>query len=1068
MKKVVKQTLAIVLTVVMLLGIAPLGNIAGLSFSTKASALASSGQCGENVYWNFNKTTGVLTISGTGAMYDSYDSPFYNNSEIKKVVVQNGVTRIGDYAFNGCEGVTNVELPHSLLYIGRQAFCGCEELTEITIPSSVEYIWDDAFDYCSGLTAIIVDKNNTAYCSDGYGVLYNKDKTNLIKYPVGNKRTLYSISAGVESISEEAFESSSSLKSIIIPEGVISIGQCAFRYCSGISEIKIPSSVIDIGALAFSECTELMNISLPNNYIQIGDSVFDWTAYYDNYDNWENGILYIGKHLIEAREFVSGTYSIKEGTITVADFAFENCRNLKQIIIPNSVKYIGAGAFEECNSLTALTIPDSVKEIGYTAFYNCTNLSDIYYSGNAIEFWSIYNSWDDFYGWIFYEYGYSYNTICVDYENYNHITDLHFSNSYNSGTCGDNLTWSFDLEDPDKALEISGYGEMYDDKMEDVYGCWGFPWWIFNKDVMNLELEDGITNIPYEAYRYFTKLKKVNIPNSIRKIDSAAFIGCSGLTEINMSDNIEEIAHNSFEDTGYFNNENNWKNGVLYLGNCLVSHNENVPKDYRVIDGTKTIASDAFAFCDNLESVILPDGLKTICDGAFFICKNMNKIVIPRSVEYISRGAFAIDYDAPDDAALINKKVVIYCYKDSYAHKYAVDNKMNYVLLDESELYTITYNGNGGSNVPAEQAKEKDVDITLSTKIPAKDGYKFLGWSTDKNAASAQYTAGAKITANGNLTLYAVWQANSYTVKFYDGSTLLGSKKLRFDEASTLSYGEIPAKKGYKFVGWSIINGGPALFSNGQSIKGLAKVDGATVSYYAAWEKLGDDVLADSETGIVVEVPSGTYSDNVILKVEKVLSGSAFDIVQEQVDGGKPIVFSIDTYVNDVKTQPDGNVTVKIPVPAGFNASKCKLFYVNTEKEILENIPFTVKDSYIVFVTNHFSNWAIVETKGTVKSVSINDVELRYKDSAKLNPKIEVDSGVKYTVEYKSSNPKVATVDSNGNLKGVKDWGKKTATITCTVTDEYGNKVSDTCNVKVGYAWWQWIIGIVLFGWIWY
>ena len=105
------------------------------------------------------------------------------------------------------------------------------------------------------------------------------------------------------------------------------------------------------------------------------------------------------------------------------------------------------------------------------------------------------------------------------------------------------------------------------------------------------------------------------------------------------------------------------------------------------------------------------------------------------------------------------------------------------------------------------------------------------------------------------------------------------------------------------------------------------------------------------------------------------------------------------------------------------------------------------------------------EKVGKVNSVSIGDISMNYKASAKIERNVNADAGVKYTVKYSSSNPSVATVDSNGNVKAT---GTGNATITCTVTDEYGNTVSDTCNVKVSYAWWQWIIVIVLFGWIWY
>ena len=102
---------------------------------------------------------------------------------------------------------------------------------------------------------------------------------------------------------------------------------------------------------------------------------------------------------------------------------------------------------------------------------------------------------------------------------------------------------------------------------------------------------------------------------------------------------------------------------------------------------------------------------------------------------------------------------------------------------------------------------------------------------------------------------------------------------------------------------------------------------------------------------------------------------------------------------------------------------------------------------------------------GKVRSVSVNDITFNYKKTQKLLPAVTADAGVDYTVEYSSSNTKYVTVDSNGVVTACK---RGSANITCTVTDEYGNVVSDTCTVKVTYAWWQWIIKIVLFGWIWY
>ena len=113
------------------------------------------------------------------------------------------------------------------------------------------------------------------------------------------------------------------------------------------------------------------------------------------------------------------------------------------------------------------------------------------------------------------------------------------------------------------------------------------------------------------------------------------------------------------------------------------------------------------------------------------------------------------------------------------------------------------------------------------------------------------------------------------------------------------------------------------------------------------------------------------------------------------------------------------------------------------------------------------ADFKIMSISQNVKSVSISDISLNYKQSTTLKPTIKADNGTKYKVEYSTSNAKVATVDQNGKVTATKR-GSGTATITCTVTDSNGNVVKDTCKVSVSLTWWQWIIIIVLFGWIWY
>ncbi len=341
-----------------------------------AATIIASGNCGtegdgDNVKWTLD-SDGTLTISGTGEMKD-YDSRYsppawgrdyysgwgYGYEKIKKVIIQDGVTRIGDYAFdefNSRAGmavsdppyvdypeIVEIIIPGSVRSIGYRAFRGCVNLADIKIPDGVTYIDAYAFE-------------NTAYYNNQSnwtnGVLY------VGKYLIEAKPDLvkgkYEVKPGTIGIASGGFSDCVDLTSLVMPNGLKYINNNAFSGCTGLSEIKIPDSVISI------------------------ESNFGDTAYYKNKQNWKDGVLYIDNHLIKANSNeLASSYQIRQGTRTIADGAFRYCYMLENITIPNSVVTIGNDAFNGCSKLTNINIPNSVKTIGEGAFAYCESLASI-------------------------------------------------------------------------------------------------------------------------------------------------------------------------------------------------------------------------------------------------------------------------------------------------------------------------------------------------------------------------------------------------------------------------------------------------------------------------------------------------------------------------------------------------------------------------------------------------------------------------------------------------------------------------------------------------------------------
>ena len=462
------------------------------------------GSCGEKLTWTYYQSTKTLTISGTGDMSDydesvvngGYVAPWrrqINTQNIQNVVISDGVTSIGDFAFYLCDKINNITISDSVTSIGDNAFLWCDSLPEVKIPNSVTHIGERAFSNCTALTSI-------------------------------------TIPGSVTDIGDYAFYDCSDITAITLSEGVKNIGESAVGSCSSITNITIPDSVTSSGVWAFNGCSALKNITLSDGITNIGYQAFYNTGYYNadgEESNWKNNTLYIGNYLIEvnAQKLNNGIlngeipseYIIKPGTKTIADMAFtdckgyieykdfENCVGLTSIKLPDGMVNIGNGVFDGCTKLASIEIPKSVKNIGNSAFSGCISLTGINVSENNTAYCS--------------ENGVLYNKAKTEIMRFPcQKTDTSFT--IPNGVTGiangafENCRNLTGITIPKGAKSIG----------DDVFSnCEGLT---------SITIPDGVTSIGSSAFYKCIALTSAVIPNTVTSIGNNAFLNCNKLKDV--------------------------------------------------------------------------------------------------------------------------------------------------------------------------------------------------------------------------------------------------------------------------------------------------------------------------------------------------------------------------------------------------------------------------------------------------------------------------------------------------------------------------------------------------------
>jgi hypothetical protein len=359
---------------------------------------------GVTIYYNFINNNTELAVTYRGFDYSSYSNEYTGNVVIPESVTYNektySVKSIGEYAFNGCSGLTSVTIPNSVTSVGQHAFYGCSGLTSVTIGSGVTSIGGSAFSGCSSLYSVTIPNSVTSigsYAFDGCSGLQKVIVPDIAAWcginfgdatanPLYYVHHLYSdksteitelvIPDGVTSIGKVAFYNCSGLTSVTIPNSVTSIGDGAFFGCSGLTSVTIGSGVTSIGSYAFRSCSGLTSVTIPNSVTSIGERAF-------------NGCSGLKKVIVPD---IAAWCGIKFGEyanpLYYAHHLYsDDNTEITALVIPDGVTSIGSEAFESCSGLTSVTIGSGVTSIGSGAFYGCSKLASVTFHCNNVGTW---------------------------------------------------------------------------------------------------------------------------------------------------------------------------------------------------------------------------------------------------------------------------------------------------------------------------------------------------------------------------------------------------------------------------------------------------------------------------------------------------------------------------------------------------------------------------------------------------------------------------------------------------------------------------------------------------------
>ncbi len=964
---------------------------------------------GEGAFWKCSSLTSITIPEGVTRIGNV---TFEGCSKLTSITIPDSVTSIEYCAFQGCSSLTSITIPNSVTSIGYNAFYGCSSLTNITIPNSVTSIGDRAFYNCSSLTSINVSENNKNYCSVD-GVLFNKDKTELIQYPRKKEGTNYKIPNSVTSIGDYTFSKCGSLTSITIPEGVTSIGTGAFYECDSLTSITIPEGVTSIGDEAFEYCSSLTSITIPNSVTSIGHEAFY------NCDSLTS-------------------ITILKGVTSIGDEAFEYCSSLTSITIPNSVTSIGNEAFRGCSSLTSITIPNSVTSIGSSAF-GCSNLTSINVSDNNKN----YSSVD----------GVLFNkdkTELIQYPRKKEGTNYKIPNSVTSigdyAFAGCSIT---SITIPNSVTSI-GYGAFETCSSltsitipEGVTSIGGYT---FDgcSSLTSITIPNSVISIGDNAFYKCSSLTSVTIPESVTSIGSWTFYSCSSLTSVTLPDCVTSIGKYAFYGCSSLTS--------VTLPDCVTSIGEYAFKDCRRLEkvlclgNTSKLGSGTFDECSSDLKIYAKNGLtgyetngwenysdkivrydETLADLTFTrksqtknvelsndILKSLASI---KSYEIEDKSIASVDNSGkvtPLKNGSTNVKAVVQYFDGTEVNlteKIVVDFKAERISLDKTN---ITLNNNK--------------PVKLNEKVlPEYTNNKKVTWSSS-NEKVATVDENGNVTAvnNGICKITATTTDGTNKTASCDVKVDIKAKSISFsstsykitDKAQTPSFTPkiLPENTANKNVTWKSSNTSIATVSSSGVIKavsnGTCKITATTT----------DGTNLSASMDIIVDIKANSVAlDKTSMQITSKNSINKLVATVTPSQANQKVAWSSS---NGKIATVDSKGRVK-----AVSNGKCKIIATTTDgTNRTASCDVTVDVKFVTGISFDFNSYTIT---------NVNQTPV-------FRPNITPSDAEDKNVRWSSSNTKVATVSSSGVIKAA---GNGTCKITATTTD--GTNLSASFNITV-------------------